>query len=219
MMKLDAIKDGLGNIIITEESFEFLLTCLEHQKFKISNVKQDVIDNYNNECKKILHQKYIFETFNDDYFLFKKYKYQDKIIPWSSQDVSKVYELFKNTEIEYKKPENLKPITNEEYKSGDKPLGVDENGWIVCEPESRPWLIERAMRYDDDYLTISEDGRNNRPWKKEEIKNIQMLFNGLKIEENGYYKEELWIDQLSKMENSVIENYLRKSKLNKINII
>ena len=215
-MKLDAIKDGLGNIIITEDSFEFLLTCLEHQKFKVSPVKQDVIDNYNNECKKILQQRYIFETFNDGYFLFKKYKYQDKIIPWSGDDVSKAYELFDNTEIKYKKPENLKQITDEEYIFGDTPLGVDENGWIICEPEPRPWLIERPTRYDNDYLTISEDGHNNRPWKEEEIKSIQMLFNGLEVHENGFYKEELWNDQLSKMENSVIENYLRKSKLNKL---
>jgi hypothetical protein len=45
------------------------------------------------------------------------------------------------------------------------------------EPEPRPWLIERTLRYDCEYLTISEDGKKNRPWKKEEIDNIRKLFN------------------------------------------
>ena len=221
MVKLDIIKDGLGNIVITEDSFDFLLACLDNQKF-IQVIQgappenQIIIDNYNRECRKILHQKYIFETCEDDYFLFKRYKYQDKITSWSGDDVAKVYELFKDTRIEYKEPENLKPITNEEYKDGDEPLGVDENGWIICEPEPTPWLIERAIRHDGEYLTISEDGKINRPWKKDEIENIRDIFNGCEIKENGYYKEELWKDQLSKMDIFIVEKYLRKIKLQKL---
>jgi hypothetical protein len=69
------------------------------------------------------------------------------------------------------------------------------------------------MRYDGDYLTISEDGKLNRPWKKEEIENIQNIFDGLEIKENKYYQEELWKEQLSKMNDNFIENYLRKLKL------
>jgi hypothetical protein len=222
MIKLDATKDGLGNIIITEYSFDFLLSCLDSQKYiphptlRSDPDGQKVIDICKRECKKILGQKYIFETCEDDYFLFKKYLYQDKIIPWFGDDVYKVCELFKDTRIKYKIPENLKPITNEEYKFGDDPLGVTEDGWIVCEPKPRPWLIERALRYDGDYLTISEDGLNNRPWKKEEIENIKNIFDGLEIKENSYYIEELWKDQLSKMNISVVESYLRKIKLQKL---
>jgi len=218
MVKLEAIKDGLGNIIITEDSFDFLLTCLDNQKFIQGSPpdNQIIIDNYNDKCRKVLHQHYIFETYEDDYFLYKKYRYQDEITPWSGDDVSKVYELFKDTIIKYKKTKNLKSITDEPIMEGTIPLGVDENGWIICEPEPRPWLIERSIRHDNNYLTISEDGINNRPWKKEEIENIKNIFDGLNIKENGYYKEELWRDQLSKMDSNIIERYIRKLKLKKL---
>ena len=33
IQKVDAYKDGKGNIIITENSFELLLACLDNQKF------------------------------------------------------------------------------------------------------------------------------------------------------------------------------------------
>lgn len=32
-MKVDAIKDGQGNVVISEDSFEMLLNCLDNQKF------------------------------------------------------------------------------------------------------------------------------------------------------------------------------------------
>lgn len=196
-MEIKAIKDGMGNIVITEGSFEMLLACLDNQKFvnegpqngdSISVGKdayykgqqdiQETIDEYNRECRKILHQKYILEAKEDNFYLTKRYEHQDKITPWSGEDVGLVYKLFKDTRIEYKKPENLKPITDEtEYKLDSKPLGIDEEGWIICEPEPRPWLIERPLTFDGDYLTISEDGKKNRPWKEEEIEKIKKLFN------------------------------------------
>ncbi len=214
--ELVAIKDGLGNIIVNEDSFEFLLMCLDNQKFNPSNNSQYVIDGYNKKCRKILHQHYIFETIEDGYFLTKRYNYQDKITPWSGDDVYLVYQLFKDTKIEWEKPKNLKPIENESYKiDGKEPLGVTEDGWIIIEPETTPWLIERPMRYDHDYLTISEDGKNNRPWKNTEIENIQKLFNGSHLNKK-YDKSELWKEQLEKMDISTIEKYLRKIKINKI---
>jgi hypothetical protein len=216
MVRLNAKKDGLGNIIITEHSFEYLLACLDNQKFGMVQQKIQVfIDYYNAECRKILHQKYIFDTVEDGYFLTKRYRYQDKITPWSGEDVGKVYELFKDTKIEWEKPKNLKPITNENYIKGDEPLGVTEDGWIIVEPEPQPWLIERALRYDGDYLTISENGKTNRPWKEEEIKNIEENFNGEK-EEIPYDITELWRHQLDKMDTSVIEQHIRKLKLKKL---
>ena len=194
MTKLDAIKDGSGNIIITEGSFNFLLRCLDDQQYiphptlRADYSGQADIDSYKDDCRKILEQRYIFETCEDGYFLFKKYKYQDEIIKWSNEDVSKVFDLFKNnTVIEYTRHTN-----------------------------PRPWLIQRAIRYDDNYLTISEDGQYNRPWKPEEIEEIRHIFNGLDIKENGYYKEELWRSQLSKMDVAVIEKHIRKLKLKKL---
>ena len=199
-MKLEAIKDGCGNVIISEDSFEMLLACLDNQKFvgespqngdSISVGKdaywkgqkdiQDTIDEYNHECRKILHQKYIFELDNVGYWLTKRFDNQEKITKWSGEDIDLVYELFKNTRIDYEKPENLIPLDgSEEIKKGTVPIGKTEDGWIMCEPEPTPWLIERPFRGDNDYLTISENGKTNRPWKLEEIEQIKKLFNNKK---------------------------------------
>jgi len=75
-MKVDAYKDGKGNIVITEDSFEMLLACLDNQKFinespqngdsisvgeeKYKSTQteiQEAIDDYNRECRRILHPK------------------------------------------------------------------------------------------------------------------------------------------------------------------
>ena len=215
MVKCNATKDGEGNIIITEDSFDFLLACLANQKFNkgAPPEHQEIIDDYYDQCRKVLHQKYIFETVEDGYFLTKKYLYQDDITPWSGNDVYKVYELFKNTKMEYKKPE---PISNDSTDLHVPEIITSSEGWFATESESRTWVIERAIRYDNSYLTISEDGIKNRPWKREEIEDIQNIFDGLEVKDNGYYKEELWQDQLSKMDNYIIEKYLRKLKLEKL---
>lgn len=197
MKKLEAKKDGNGNIIISEDSFEKLLACLDNQKF-VGEAPQNgdslaigeeayyttqadiqtVIDEYNRECRKILHQKYIFSTKEDDYFLLKKYEYQDNISPWNGNDIALVYQLFKDTRILYKENRELLPLDgSEKIMEGTTPIGKDRDGWLAVEIEPQPWLIERPMRYDGDYLTISEDGINNRPWKKEEIEQIKKIFN------------------------------------------
>jgi hypothetical protein len=215
MIKFEAQKDGIGNIIITEESFDFLLACLDNQKYSPNKKGQDVIDIYNSKCRKILHQQYVFETKDEGYFLTKRYRYQDKLTPWSGNDVGKVYELFKDTRIKYEKkyiPENS--LLNIKYDSETPAVTPPVGGWIEVEPG--PWLIERSMRHDGEYLTISENGSTNRPWKEEEIKNIQKIFQGCKIEPNDYYKEELWQEQLRKMDISIIEKYLRKIKIERL---
>jgi len=196
-MKVEAIKDGKGNVVITEDSFEMLLSCLDNQKYvgeapqngdsisvgkdeyyKTQKDIQDVIDFYNRECRKILHQKYIFNTEESGYFLTKKYEHQEKITPWTGEDVGLVYELFKDTRIIYKETRELLPLDgSEEIKEGSTPIGKTKDGWIAVEQEPRPWLIERALRYDGDYLTISEDGSKNRPWKQDEIQKIINIFN------------------------------------------
>ena len=195
-MKVNAIKDGKGNIVITEDSFEMLLACLDNQKYineapqngdgismdkedyeKVQQDNQKAIDDYNHECRKILHQSYVFETLDGGYYLTKRYEHQDKITPWEGEDVGLVYEIFKDTAIEYEMPKDLIPLTDTDcYKKGDEPLGKDKDGWIYVKYETRPWLIERPMQYDHDYLTISEDGKKNRPWKQEEIDNIKQSF-------------------------------------------
>lgn len=157
MVEVNAIKDGNGNIIITENSFEMLLACLDNQKFvdeapqngdsisigkdeyyKVQDNIQKFIDDYNRECRNILHQKYVFDTEEDGYFLTKRYELQDNILPWSSDDVNKIFEALK--------------VNND-------------------------WSIERSLRHDYDYLTISEDGIKNRYWTQDEIVKINKLFN------------------------------------------
>ena len=75
MIKIEAKKDGKGNIIISENSFEMLLACLDNQKFinepppngdalsleydeyrKIQKDNQDAIDYYVRQCKNIYIQ-------------------------------------------------------------------------------------------------------------------------------------------------------------------
>ena len=159
-------KDGKGNIIIDEKSFEEL----------VLNYNEVNLEYYH----KILYQKYSFYTEEDGYFLVKKYEHQKDTIEWSVDDVDKVRELFKDTLI-IREPINLEELTpivdSDQIKYGSEPLGIDKNGWMICEPEPEPWLIERSLRTDFMCLTISEDGKKNRPWKEHEIKMIEESFN------------------------------------------
>jgi hypothetical protein len=195
-MEVNAIKDGNGNVVITEDSFEMLLACLDNQKFigespqngdslsvgegnywKGQEDIQNTIDSYNTECRKILHQKYIFETKQDGYYLTKKYEHQNEITPWSGEDVGLVYELFKDTRITYKQREDLSSLDgSEEFTQKDNPTGEIKDERFAIEPEPRTWHIERPLMYDGDYLTVSEDGIQNRPWKREEIEKIKKIF-------------------------------------------
>lgn len=151
MNKINVKKDGKGNIIISEDSFEMILSCLDNQKSvgespqNLDSKGKDQIQddiNYNIECRKILHQKYVLRTKSDGYYLIKRYEFQNEDIEWTSKDVKLIYELFKQKEI---KKETL--------------------------------LIERSLFSDYIYLTISEDGQKNRPWKKEEIDEITKILN------------------------------------------
>lgn len=197
MMKIEAKKDGKGNVVISEDSFEMILTCLDNQKFvgespqngDSLSVGKDVywkgqkdikvvIDDYNRECRKILHQKYILRTESDGFYLCKKYEHQTEDTEWTGEDVGLVYELFKDTRIIYKETRDLLPLDgSEEIMEGTEPIGKTKDGWLAVEPEPTPWLIERPLMYDYQYLTISEDGKTNRPWKQEEIQQINNLFN------------------------------------------
>lgn len=74
MVKLEAKKDGKGNIIISEDSFEHLLNCLDNQRFvgesppngdamsmdkdEYDNVHvniQKAIDDFNRQCRSLLN--------------------------------------------------------------------------------------------------------------------------------------------------------------------
>jgi len=74
MVKLEAKKDGKGNIIVSEDSFEHLLNCLDNQKFvgeappngdamamdkdEYYNVHIDIqnaIDDFSRQCRGLLH--------------------------------------------------------------------------------------------------------------------------------------------------------------------
>lgn len=182
-----ALKDGKGNIIMPDDSFDLLLSCLSNQKnlyttlndinIDVKNKIQNRIEDIKKQSQKILQQKYVFSLSEGDYYLSKRYEYQNDDTEWSGKDVGLVYELFKDTRIVYEKREDLLPLDgSEKIKEGDEPIGKTADEWIAVEPEPRPWLIERPLMYDGQYLTISEDGFKNRPWKQEEVEQIKLLF-------------------------------------------
>jgi len=69
VVKLDAKKDG-NNIIISQDSFEHLLNCLDNQKFidfvnadattcdykQVQAESQKAIDDFNRQCRNLLCQ-------------------------------------------------------------------------------------------------------------------------------------------------------------------
>jgi hypothetical protein len=200
MRKIEAKKDGKGNIVISEDSFGMVLACLDNQKFvgeqpqngdslsvgkdeywKGQQDIQDTIDHYNRECRKILHQKYVLRTESDGYFLAKKYEHQTEDTEWTGEDVGLAYELFKDTRIIYNEIRDLLPLDgSEQIMEGAEAIEKDMDGWMPCVPEPSPWLIERSLRYDYAFLTISENGKTNRPWKPEEIIQIEHILNNQK---------------------------------------
>jgi hypothetical protein len=193
MFKMELKKDGKGNIIITEDSFEMLLGCLDNQKFigeapqngdslaegeeNYTNTQkgiQNIIDKYNRECRDILHQHIIVEAVNDNYWLTHRYEKQEELIEWDKY-MEPIFKLFENTEIKYSQErldglDNMVKRINESLKDEYQIAGFEE-------PKPTPWLIERALFQGYEYLTISENGRNNRPWKQEEIEQIQQIIN------------------------------------------
>jgi hypothetical protein len=73
MVKLEAKKDGKGNVIISEDSFEHLLNCLDNQKFvgesppngdamsmdkdeynEVHENIQNAIDGFSRQCRDLL---------------------------------------------------------------------------------------------------------------------------------------------------------------------
>ncbi len=73
MVQLEAKKEK-GQVVISENSFEHLLSCLDNQKFvgdlnadalsmgknaydKVQNETQEAIDDFNRQCRRLLHDK------------------------------------------------------------------------------------------------------------------------------------------------------------------
>ena len=76
MVKLEAVKDNAGNIVISEDSFEHLLNCLDNQKGitdsptcgddlaggknnhdRVMRETQKHIDSFNKQCRDLLHNR------------------------------------------------------------------------------------------------------------------------------------------------------------------
>lgn len=194
MVTPNAYKDGNGNIIISEDSFEYLLNCLDNQKFINSAPQnQPIIDRYNIQCRNILNQTYIFDTEHHGYYLYKTYNLQDILIKWSDNDLYVINNIFKDKK---------------------RIVQYNHNGNIIKNEE--PWLFQRPLQYDLQFLTISEDGKNNRPWKIEEIEEICKYFNAYKYKDNDEIKIKRMYYQLDNMDIEFIDKYLRKQKIEKI---
>lgn len=161
---MNIIKNGDGTYTINEEDFEKIFL----------NINNNI--ELKRELLAIIEQKVNIFTISDNYYLCKSYDY-DKYLEWTVEDINKIKELFKDTERIVELPDDLEPLDGtEDIMYGTEPIGK-KGGFLYCKPQKEPWLIERTLHSDGTYLTISEDGSYNRPWKEEEIKKIQELFN------------------------------------------
>ncbi len=193
-MEIKAQKDGKGNIIISEDSFEMILACLDNQKFISGKPQkgdfivaedkywrgeediQNTIDHYNRECRKILHQKYHLRTESDGYFLAKRYEHQTEDTDWSEEDLDLVYELFKETKINYEQNSDSPPLdSSEELIDETIPDDKTKNNLIEVSPVLRTLLIEKPFK-GEQYIAICDDGKY-RAWKQDEIEKITKILN------------------------------------------
>lgn len=155
-MNIDAYKDGKGNVIITEDSFEMLLACLDNQKFvgespqngdslaegpdsyyKTQNTIQKTIDDYNRTCREILHAG--LKPFRDEkkYQLYKRYENSELNLEWQPEDVAKIQKVIPNK------------------------------------------YFERRLMTDCYTITISDDGHKNREWSDEEFDIVKKCLNNV----------------------------------------
>jgi hypothetical protein len=151
-MKIVARKDGNGNVIITEDSFEMILNCLDNQKFlpippqsrggeyghqKDVEIMQDAIDQYNTRCREILNEKYIAETLLDGLYLGKKLEHQEGYSDWNKEEAITIQDV------------------------------LSKNGKV---------MIKRFNGVFE-FITIAENGQKNRPWTQMEIDQVQEIIN------------------------------------------
>lgn len=160
---MNIIKNGDGTYTINEEDFEKIFLNINNK----IELKRELLA--------IIEQKVNIFTISDDYYLCKSFDF-NTYCEWTVEDINKIKELFKHTERIGKLPDDLEPLDGtEDIMEGTNPVGK-KDGWLYCKPEKENWLIERTLFSDGTYLTISEDGSYNRPWKEEEINKIQELF-------------------------------------------
>ena len=99
MVKLNAYKDGVGNIIITEDSFDYLLNSLDNQKyihefsFTIREENQKIIDDFNTQCREVQHAKIDIVPSKNYWWLKKRFKNSDVDVMWQLEDVYKIVDI------------------------------------------------------------------------------------------------------------------------------
>ena len=102
MVKLNAYKDGKGNVIITEDSFDYLLNCLDNQKFiyefsciknTIQEENQEIIDNFNTQCREVQYAKIEVVPSKNHWLLRKRFKNSDVDVMWQLEDVYKIIDI------------------------------------------------------------------------------------------------------------------------------
>lgn len=163
-MKQKLFKNGDGTITI-DSSFFSTIIC---------DLKTESLINY---CSAINNQQLMIETRNDNFYLTKRYTHQNELLSWyDGYELIKIKELFNGTKLKAIEEDNRK---TERYGEGAIEIQGNSVNYCymeykeICLPKNEPWHIETAFRSEGKYLTISEDGINNRPWKEEEIKMIR----------------------------------------------
>lgn len=158
-MQKDIYKDGKGNIIVSEDFFSIL----------IGNIDSQQVSNY---CRSILYQPIVIETKSENYYLTKRYSHQSDLISWyEGEEIAIVNELFKDTVL--KRPKRIHKATQDYFEYLDDLEKMEILCCQAIEQQPEPFHIETSFKSDGEYLTISEDGQNNRPWTEEEINKIR----------------------------------------------
>lgn len=155
-MEKEIYKDGKGNVVVSEQLFGTIIGSIDNIQLR-------------NYCVAILHQQILIETKSDNYYLTRRYSHQRELLSWyDGNTFGKVLDLFKNTELKRPEPtEEQKQLIKKNFELKS----------VLIMPEKEPFLIQTAFRSEGIYLTISEDGVNNRPWTQEEIDAIQTIIN------------------------------------------
>lgn len=155
MKKIKMFKNNNGDIVIDKDYFSTIIYQLNDER----------IVGY---CNDVLNRKIIIEPKSNNYYITKRFQNQSNIISWYDGDeFIKIKELFKNTIIQKEKTKTISDSLKED-RLDKSPISITDN---------ESFKIEIGFRSEGDYLTISEDGINNRPWSFDEIDEINKVIN------------------------------------------
>jgi hypothetical protein len=120
------------------------------EKYQMAqNAIQKAIDDFNRQCRKVLHQKQIVNVSDDGFWLTRRYEHQEELTPWDDKSVLSIKEALEDTEhlisrVAFRSEEELSIMSPERDKC--RPWSRDEvdiirmalNGWIQHQDQDLP---------------------------------------------------------------------------------